>query len=68
MDLVKELKREMGIAEKRVKSLAAAIAALGRGNSSNHKTGRRKMSAAGRAKISAAQKARWAKVRSGKKA
>jgi hypothetical protein len=59
MDLVKELKRERGIAESRVKSLAAAIAALGGENSSNHKTGRRKMSAAARRKISLAQKARW---------
>jgi hypothetical protein len=59
MDLVKELKREMGIAENRVKSLGAAIAALRGENSSNHKTGRRKMSAAARRKISLAQKARW---------
>ena len=59
MDLVKELKRELGVARKRIKSLAGAIAALGGGNSSNHKTGRRKMSAASRAKISAAQKKRW---------
>lgn len=59
MDLVKELKLEMEKAANRVKSLAAAIAALGGGNSSNHKTGRRKMSAAARRKISLAQKARW---------
>jgi len=59
MDLVKELKREMEKAEKRVKSLAVAIAALGGGNSSHHKTGRRKMSVAARRKISLAQKARW---------
>ena len=59
MDLVKELKREMEKASKRMKSLAAAIAALGGENSSNHKTGRRKMSAAARRKISLAQKARW---------
>jgi hypothetical protein len=68
MNLVKELKREMEKASKRVKSLAAAIAALGGENFSNHKTGRREMSAAARARISAAQKARWAKVRAKKKA
>ena len=59
MDLVKELKREMGIAQKRIKSLAGAIAALSGGNSSNCKSGRRKMSAAARRKISLAMKARW---------
>jgi tellurite resistance protein len=58
MDLVKELKREIRIAENRMKSLAAAIAISGGGNSPNHKTGRRKMSAAARRKISLAQKAR----------
>jgi hypothetical protein len=59
MDLVRELNRELGIAQNRVKSLAAAIAALGGESSSNHKAGRRKMSAAARRKISLAQKARW---------
>jgi hypothetical protein len=59
MDLVKALKKEMRLAEKRAKSFAAAIAALGGEISSNHNTGRKKMSAAGRRRISLAQKARW---------
>ena len=59
MDLVKELKREMKIAEKRVKSFAAAIAALAGNHSDGPKPGRKKMSAAARRKISLAQKARW---------
>ena len=67
MDLVKELKRELGFAKKRIKSLAGAIAALGGNGSTKKKRGRKPMSAASRAKIAAAQRARWAKVRAGKK-
>ena len=59
MDFVKELEREKQKVEGVLKSLTAAIAALGGENSSHHKTGRRKMSAAARRKISLAQKARW---------
>ena len=67
MDLVKELKREMGIAQKRIKSLAGAIAALGDNSSIKKRRRRKPMSAASRAKMAAAQRARWAKVRTGKK-
>jgi hypothetical protein len=59
LDLVKELKREMKKADTRVKSSAAAIAALAGNHSDGPKPGREEMSAAARRRISLAQKARW---------
>lgn len=63
--VVGQLRKERNRAAKEVQRLDSAIAALG-GAKYGKRTGS-KISAAGRARIAAAQRARWAKVRAGKK-
>lgn len=63
--VVGQLKKQRDRAAKEVQRFDAAIAALS-GTKYGKRTGS-KMSAAGRARIAAAQRARWAKVRAGKK-
>lgn len=72
--MLKQLRKERVKAARELATLDGAISALenvvGR-NSRAPRRGaraRRKMSAAARKRISAAQKARWAKLRAGKKA
>jgi len=60
--VVQQLRKERDQAAKVLKSLDAAITALG-GGSFGRRAGTRKISTAGRARIAAAQKARWAKFR-----
>ncbi len=50
-----------------ISKLTQVLHLLGGGKLSKVKRARRKMSAAGRRRISLAQKARWARVRAGKK-
>ena len=63
--VVSDLKSELRNAERRVKEIKKAITTLSSFNTDRSST--RKLSAAGRARIVAAQRARWAKVRAGKK-
>lgn len=68
-----QLKRAASIKEKISKLENELTAILGKPGASAKASGakplkkKRKMSAAGRARIAAAQKARWAKVKAGKK-
>jgi hypothetical protein len=62
--VVQRLRKERERAQKEVKRMDLALAALGSSNSN----GRRPLSAAARKKISLAQKARWAKTASTKQA
>jgi negative regulator of replication initiation len=57
--VVGSLKKELERAQQEVQQFTAALAALGRPNSTRHHT----MSAEGRKRISLAQKLRWAKAK-----
>jgi hypothetical protein len=66
---VKQLKKQQDSVEKQLSGLNAALAAFAgvyRGTATPTRK-RRKMSAKSRAKIAAAQRARWGKVRAGRK-
>ena len=65
---VKRLKKERDLVERQLTGLNAALAAFVGLYGGSQVTGKRKVSAAARRKMSLAQKARWAKVRTGKKA
>jgi hypothetical protein len=58
--LLKQLRHEQ-------RRIGEAISILQNLNGAKGRTGRRTMSAAGRKRIAAAQRARWAKIRAGKK-
>jgi len=64
--VVRQLREERDRGSEEVQRLDAALAALN-GNSYGKRTGRVTLSAAARARIAAAQRARWAKVRAGKR-
>jgi len=66
--LLKQLKKERNQVQKQLSGLNAAISAFA-GVYSGTKPTRKKrtISAAGRKRIAAAQRARWAKVKAGKK-
>jgi len=59
--VVQQLRKERDRAQKEVRRIDAALAALGSLSVNGSKRGRHTMSAAARKKISLAQKARWAK-------
>jgi hypothetical protein len=63
--VVQQLKKERELAQKQVRRIDAALAALG-SISSNGSSRQHTMSAAARRRISLAQKARWAKQRTAK--
>jgi len=67
--VVRELRKERQRAKRQMEQIDAALAALGR---LHYRDGNRRkghtMSAAARRKIAAAQRARWAKMKSRKKA
>jgi hypothetical protein len=66
--IVRELRKERQRASAQIERIDAALAALGGLNSKVRVRGKRRtMSAAARRKIAAAQRARWAKVRAGKR-
>ena len=67
--LVRDLQKERDRVEKHLSALNAAVAAFAAVYRGTAKLPgkRRKLSAKARAKIAAAQRARWAKVRQGKK-
>jgi hypothetical protein len=66
--IAKTLRAEEKTLEKRLGKIKKALVAFaGLAGNSGPKKRRKKMSAAGRRAIAAAQKARWAKVRAGKK-
>lgn len=60
-EIVRDIDRQINELQKARKALAGLGGAVGNGRRGH------KMSAAGRAKIAAAQRARWARVRAGKK-
>jgi hypothetical protein len=60
--VVRDIDRQISELQKARKALVGLRGAVGNGRRGGHT-----MSAAGRRKISLAQKARWAKVRAGKK-
>ena len=62
----KNLRRAAAIKD-RITKLQAELSRLLEGAEAESVKKRRKMSAAGRARIAAAQRARWAKVKAGKK-
>jgi hypothetical protein len=66
--IVKQLKKERDLVQKQLSGINAAIAAFA-GVYTGTKPTRKKrtLSAAGRKRIAAAQRARWAKVKAGKK-
>jgi hypothetical protein len=67
--IAKQLKKERDLVEKQLSALNAALTAfVGAYSGSAKSKPKRKMSAAGRKRIAAAQRARWAKVKAGKKA
>jgi hypothetical protein len=71
--VVETLQNEQRRLDDELRRVTAALTAFGkvylRGNKSKHAAARKKrsISAAGRKRIAAAQRARWAKVRAGKK-
>jgi hypothetical protein len=66
-----QLQRERARLAKELRAVSAALTAFGKTYASGNKAApirkKRTMSAAARKKIAAAQRARWAKVRAGKK-
>lgn len=62
------LKEKIASLEKELAAILGATATAGKAPVAKAVKTKRKMSAAGRARIAAAQKARWAKIKSAKKA
>ena len=65
--VLSELKSEQQRLERQLRQVKRAIALLKGFGTRSSGSATRKISAAGRARIAAAQRARWAKVRVGKK-
>src|SRR5215467_12964040 len=65
--VVAELKSEQQRLERQLQQVKRAVAVLQGFGTRSSGRGTRKLSAAGRARIAAAQRARWARVRAGKR-
>jgi hypothetical protein len=66
---IEDITAQLKVERERIDKAIAALngTGVGRATGTRRRRGPRKMSAEARARIAAAQKARWAKVRAGKK-